>query len=217
MGRKTGLLLSGCGVSDGSEIHEAVLTMFFLDRAGIEIIHMAPDIKFDEINHLTDKKTGSKRNALAEAARIARGNIKNIKDVNPSDFDALIIPGGLGAIKNLSDFAEKGAEAVVHPEVERLILETNRALKPVGAICIAPAVVAKVLSHKNITVTIGTDQVTASKITAMGCSHADCNVDGIVTDKDNKIVTTPAYMLGPGVKDIALGIEKLVNQIVAMI
>jgi len=217
MAKKVGVLLSGCGVFDGAEIHESVLTLLFLDRAGAEIICMAPDMDFQAVNHLTQKQTAEKRNVLTESARIARGNIRNIKDVKASDLDALIIPGGFGAAKNLSDFAAKGADAKVHPEVDRLLKEMSSAGKPVGAICIAPATLAKALSDKKPEVTIGNDVGTASAIEKMGGKHKNCTVDMIHVDKKNKLVTTPAYMLGPGIKDVAEGIEKLVNQVIAMI
>lgn len=218
MAKKIGVLLSGCGVFDGAEIHEAVLTLLTLDRAGAEIICMAPDInQLHVVNHITQEVTGEKRNVLVESARIARGEIRNLKDVPASDLDALIMPGGLGAAKNLSDFAIKGPDASVHPEVKRILQEMVSAGKPVGAICIAPATLTKALSGKKPEVTIGNDQQTASAIEAMGGTHKTCTVDMIHIDQKNKIVTTPAYMLGPGIKDVAVGIEKLVNQIMSMI
>ena len=141
MAKKVGVLLSGCGVFDGAEIHESVLTLLFLNKAGVEIVCMAPDMEFDAVNHLTQKPSGEKRNVLTESARIARGNIRNLKDIKASDLDALILPGGFGAAKNLSDFAVKGPEATVQPEVRRILSEMLSAKKPIGAICIAPATV----------------------------------------------------------------------------
>lgn len=217
MSKKIGVLLSGCGVYDGAEIHESVLTLLALDRAGAEIVCMAPDVEFDVVDHLTRKPANEKRNALTESARIARGQIRNLKDVKASDIDALIIPGGLGAAKNLSDFAMKGAEASVHPEVERILRETAGAGKPVGAMCIAPATLVRALSDKNPEVTIGNDPGKAAVIESMGGKHLACPVEAVHVDEKNKIVTTPAYMLGPGIKDVAEGIEKLVEQIVSMI
>jgi len=217
MAKKVGVLLSGCGVFDGAEIHESVLTLLALDRAGVEIICTAPDMDFEVVNHITQKTSGEKRNVLTESARIARGNIKNLKDVKASDMDALIMPGGFGAAKNLSDVAVKGADATVHPEVLRILREMTAAGKPVGAICIAPATLAKALADKKPEVTIGNDVGTAKKKKKMGGQHKNCSVDMIHVDKKNRLVTTPAYMLGPGIKEIAVGIEKLVNQIVSMI
>ncbi len=216
MGKKIGVLLSGCGVFDGAEIHESVLTLLNLDRAGAEIICMAPDIDFPVVNHITQEPTGETRNVLLEAARIARGEIKDLKDVQAADLDALIMPGGMGAAKNLSDFADKGPEAVVLPEVKRILQDMISAGKPIGAICIAPATLVKALADKNPEVTIGNDINTASALEAMGATHFNCAVDNVHVDEKNRLVTTPAYMLGPGIKEIADGIEKLVNKIVSM-
>lgn len=214
---KIGLLLSGCGLYDGAEIHESVLSLFFLDRAGAEIICMAPDVdQFHVINHLTQEVTGEKRNVLVESARIARGEIRNLKDVHAQDLDALIMPGGFGAAKNLSDFAFNGPEAMVHPEVKRILEEMASARKPVGAICIAPATLTKALSERRPAVTIGNDEGTAKAIAAMGGRHEICKVDEIHYDEKNNLVTTPAYMLGPGIKEVAQGIEKLVAKIVEL-
>lgn len=218
MSKKVGVLLSGCGVFDGSEIHEAVLTLLFLDKAGAAAVCMAPDIdQLHVINHQTQQVTDEKRNVLVESARIARGDITDLQNVNASDIDALIIPGGFGAAKNLSDFALKGRDAAVNPDVDRIINEMASQNKPVGAICIAPATLTKALSDKKPEVTIGNDVSTASAIEAMGGQHIACTVDAIHLDTNNKVVTTPAYMLGPGIKDVAAGIEKLVNQIISMI
>ncbi len=218
MSKKVGVLLSGCGVFDGSEIHEAVLTLLALDRAGAEAVCMAPDMdQLHVINHLTQEQTKEKRNVLVESARIARGKIQNLKNVKSSDLDALIMPGGFGAAKNLSNFAIQGVDARVNPEVKRLLNEMVSAGKPIGAICIAPATLTKALSDKKPQVTIGNDLNTAQAIEKMGGEHKNCTVDMIHVDENNHIVTTPAYMLGPGIKDIAVGIEKLVNKVVSMI
>lgn len=218
MSKKVGVMLSGCGVFDGSEIHESVLTLLALDKAGAEIVCMAPDMdQVHVINHLTQEQVKEKRNVLVESARIARGKIKNLKDVKASDLDALIMPGGMGAAKNLSTFAIQGTDAQVNPEVKRLLNEMVSAGKPVGAICIAPATLTKALSDKKPQVTIGNDLNTAQAIEKMGGGHKNCTVDMIHVDENNNIVTTPAYMLGPGIKDIAVGIEKLVNKVVSMI
>ncbi|MDD2316248.1 MAG: isoprenoid biosynthesis glyoxalase ElbB [Desulfobacterales bacterium] len=214
---KIGVLLSGCGVYDGSEIHEAVLTLLALDRAGAETICMAPDIdQFDVVNHLTGKTQNEKRSVLAESARIARGNIRNLKTVKAADIDGLIIPGGFGAAKNLSNFAVKGKDAEVNPETRRLLKEMQAAGKPIGAICIAPATLTRALAEKSPQVTIGNDPGTAEAIEAMGGVHHNCSVDRIHVDAANKLVTTPAYMLGPGIKEVAVGIEKLVHKVLEL-
>jgi len=214
---RIGVLLSGCGVYDGSEIHEAVLTLLALDRAGARIVCMAPDIdQYHVINHLTQEVSNEKRNVLVESARIARGEIKDIREVKAEDIDGLIIPGGYGAAKNLSDFAFKGAEATVNPDVGRLLSEMVAAGKPVGAICIATATLTRALSDRKPEVTIGTDEGTAAVIEAMGGRHKACSVDMIHVDARNRIVSTPAYMLGPGIKDVAEGIEKLVAKVMEL-
>jgi enhancing lycopene biosynthesis protein 2 len=218
MTKKVGVLLAGCGVFDGSEIHEAVLTLYFLARAGAQAVCMAPDTdQLHVINHLTQQEeAGQTRNVLVESARIARGEIRDLSAVGAAELDALIVPGGFGAAKNLSNFALKGADAEVHPEVNRILNEMTAAQKPVGAICIAPATLTRAVSGRRPEVTIGNDAGTAAAIESMGGRHMNCTVDQIHVDEKNRIVTTPAYMLGPGILDVAAGIEKLVEQIVAM-
>ncbi len=214
MKKKIGVVLSGCGVRDGSEIHEAVLTLLAIDRNGAEAVCMAPDMEFTEVNHLTMKETGARRNVLVEAARISRGNIRNIKDVKAADLDAIIFPGGFGAAKNLCDFAEKGANASIQPDVARLIREMAAAKKPIGAICIAPALIAAALGKEYApAVTIGNDSGTAAAIDQTGSRHVACPVREFVVDKENKIVSTPAYMLANRISEAAEGIEKTVKAV----
>lgn len=218
MRKRVGVLLSGCGVFDGSEIHEAVLTLLALDRSGAEIICAAPDTQqLHVVNHITTEEMNEARNALVESARIARGNILDLKNLDVAAIDALIIPGGYGAVKNLSNFAVKGPQADVHPEVQRILEQMIAGGKPIGAICIAPATLVQALAPYAPEVTIGTDQGTAAAIETMGGRHKPCPVDQIHVDARHKIVTTPAYMLGPGIKDVAVGIEKLVRQVLALI
>lgn len=215
--KKIGVLLSGCGVYDGVEIHEAVITMLAPDRKGAEIVCMAPDIEQHHVvNHLNGEATDEKRNVLVESARIARGNIKNLKHVDATDIDGLIMPGGFGAAKNLSDFAIKGKNADVNPDVARIVNKMVDAGKPVGAICISPAVPAKILEDKNPEMTIENDIGTADAIEGMGGVHVACTVDNIHIDHTNKLITTPAYMIGPGIKDVAVGIEKLVDELLKL-
>ena len=218
MGKRVGVLLSGCGVFDGAEIHEAVLTLLALDRNGAGIVCAAPDMpQLHVVNHMTTEEMNESRNVLIESARIARGNIIDLKHLIVDDIDALIIPGGYGAAKNLSNFAVKGPQAEVHPQVQRVLEQMLAAGKPIGAICIAPATLTKALAQHEPEVTIGMDEGTASAIESMGGRHRVCQVDQIHVDTRHKIVTTPAYMLGPGIKDVAEGIEKLVAQVLAMI
>jgi len=217
---KVGVLLSGSGVNDGSEIHESVLTMLFLDRSDTEIILMAPNIdQMHVINHYTGQEMDEFRNVLVESARIARGNIKDMAEISGDDLDALIIPGGFGVAKNLSDYAMSGAECSINPDVYRLISEMILLKKPIGAICIAPAMMAKILAEQNqsATMTIGKDKTTAKDIEDMGSSHKECLVEEIVIDEVNNIVTTPAYMDAKNISEAAAGIEKLVKQIILMV
>jgi enhancing lycopene biosynthesis protein 2 len=217
MAKKVGVLLSGCGVFDGSEIHEAVLTLLYLDQAGAEVLCMAPDMdQLHVIDHTTQAQVDQKRNVLAESARIARGAIVDLATVTAAQLDALIVPGGFGAAKNLSDFAVKGPSAAVHPEVQRILDEMLAAKKCIGALCIAPATLARALGAHHPELTIGNDMGTAAAIETMGGRHHACGVGDIHVDTAHKIVTTPAYMLGPDIKDIAVGIEKLVKKVVEL-
>ena len=217
---KVGVLLSGSGVNDGSEIHESVLTMLFLDRLRAETIMMAPNIdQMHVINHYTGQEMDEYRNVLVESARIARGNIKDMAEIRGDDLNAIIIPGGLGATKNLSDFAMSGSECSVNPDVYRIVVEMILAKKPIGAICIAPAIMAKILSEQSLSgkLTIGDDKATLEHIVAMGSEHQNCSSEEIAIDNENKIVTTPAYMNAKSISEAAKGIERLVGQVVSMV
>jgi len=211
---RVGVCLSGCGMHDGSEVHEATLTLLFLDKAGAEIVCLAPDIdQCDVINHITGRPENGKRRVIAEAARIARGNIRDIKQVTAGDLDALIFPGGVGAAKNLTDYYSKGADLTVEPEVARLVTEMHAAGKPLGFICISPVIGAKVLGAA---VTFGSDRDTAAAIVKMGGTHAERPVGEIMFDEKNRVVSTPAYMMTSRIAEIAVGIEKLVNKVLAL-
>ncbi len=211
---KVGVVLSGCGVYDGSEIHEATLVLYFLDRAGVEIVCMAPNMEqLHVIDHTTGTPTEERRNVFVESARIARGEIRDLATVTARELDALIFPGGFGAAKNLCDFAVSGPDCKVHPEVKRLIEEMHAVKKPQGFICIAPVLAARVLGAHGPRLTIGNDAATAQALTALGAVHVTAAVDEIVVCKQNNIVTTPAYMLGPTISHVARGIEKLVDTI----
>jgi enhancing lycopene biosynthesis protein 2 len=217
--RKIGVLLSGCGVMDGSEIHEATLTLYFLDKQGAEIVCMAPNKdQLDVINHIAGNPVQERRNVMIEAARIARGKIQDVKAVKTEELDAIIIPGGSGAAKNLCTFANDGANCRIDEGVAVLLREMHRAHKPIGALCIAPAVIAKLFGGEfSPEITIGTDPKTASALEKMGASHKQAKVDEIVVDAKNKIVTTPCYMLAQSIKEVGAGVEKLVAKIIEMI
>jgi len=216
--KKIGVLLSGCGVMDGSEIHEATLTLYFLDKQGAEIICMAPDKdQFDVVNHIQGKPTGEKRNVLLEAERIARGKITDVKKIKAGEIDAIIIPGGFGAAKNLCTFAKDGPECRVDESVAELLKEMHRQKKPIGALCIAPTVIARLFGGELAPeITIGTDAGTASALEKMGAKHKRAEVDEIVVDDRNKIVTTPCYMMAQSIKQVGDGAERLVAKIMEM-
>lgn len=210
-----GVVLSGCGFLDGSEIHEATLTLMHLDRAGAKIVCMAPDEeKIEVIDHFKKEPTGENRNVLAESGRIARTEIRNIADVQASELDALIFPGGFGAAKNLCSWAVEGPDCSVNEDVQRLILDMHDQDKPQGFICIAPVLAARVLGSKGPKLTIGNDPGTAAAIEQCGAAHVDCPVDDAIFDEKHKVATTPAYMLGPSISYVEKGIGKLVDQVV---
>lgn len=214
--KKIAIVLSGCGVYDGSEIHEAIMSMLTVDQAGAQYELFAPDInQAHVINHLTGKQSEETRNVLVESARIARGKIKNLKDFSPAYFDALLFPGGFGAAKNLSDYASKEAAMKVNADVEKAIRSMHEAGKPIGALCIAPVLLAKVISGCNVT--IGNDKDTARHIEQMNSNHSNTNATGIVIDEKNKLVTTPCYMLGTRISEIYEGAKKVVGALLSMI
>ena len=221
MSKKVAVCLSGCGFLDGAEIHEAVFTLLALDQAGAQVLCCAPDIpQADVMDHLGKHPArGQSREVLIESARIARGDIRSLAGVKASDIDALIFPGGFGAAKNLCTFAADGPECKVNPEVERLVAEMLEAGKPIGAICIAPALIARILGRKDLhpELTIGNDAGTAGALGQMGARHQDCPVTDVVVDQKLKVVTTPAYMLGPGPKDVFAGIEKCVREVLRLV
>ncbi|MEZ4484444.1 MAG: isoprenoid biosynthesis glyoxalase ElbB [Syntrophotaleaceae bacterium] len=217
---RVGVVLSGCGVYDGSEIHEAVLSLLAIVKSGAEAVCMAPDMEqMHVMNHFSGQvEEGASRNVLVESARIARGHILDLATVKADDIDALVLPGGYGAAKNLCDFAAKGAKCRVHPQVQRLVQEMLDAGKPLAAICIAPALLAGILGGKTpaAKLTIGTDADTAAALDSMGVEHVPCPVDDIVVDEQRKIVTTPAYMLADNIAQVAAGIEKAVRRMLEL-
>jgi enhancing lycopene biosynthesis protein 2 len=213
--RKFAVVLAGCGVYDGAEIHEAVMTMYAIDRSGSTYEVFAPDApQHHVVNHLTGKPTDEKRNVLTEAARIARGNIRPLKEFNSDEFDILIFPGGFGVAKNLCSFAFDGANCSVNPDVEKAVLAMHKAGKPIGALCIAPVLLAKILG--DVTLTIGQDPGTAAAVTVMGATHKPTGHREVIIDKKNKIVTSPCYMLDASITDIAEGALNAVNALLAL-
>ncbi|HWH87245.1 MAG TPA: isoprenoid biosynthesis glyoxalase ElbB [Pseudomonas sp.] len=216
MSKKVAVILSGSGVYDGAEIQESVITLLRLDQRGAQVQCFAPNIaQLHVINHLTGEEMPESRNVLVESARIARGNVKDLRDADVEDFDALIVPGGFGAAKNLSNFAIEGASCTVQPEVLALAEAFAEAGKPVGLICISPALAAKIYGP-GVTCTIGNDADTAAAMNKMGATHEECAVTEIVEDKARKLVTTPAYMLAQTISEAASGINKLVDRVLEL-
>lgn len=213
---KIAVLLSGCGVFDGAEIHEAVLTMLAIQRAGSTYQCFAPDMdQYHVINHMTGDEMDEKRNVMVEASRIARGDIKALSDYKAADYDALILPGGFGAAKNLSTFAIDGPDCTVNADVEAALKTTRTAGKPIGALCISPAVLAKVFGDVNVT--IGQDEGVAGAIETLGCTHTCTDHGDIIIDAAAKVVTTPCYMLDANIAQIADGAEACVKEVLNLI
>ncbi|WP_312935251.1 isoprenoid biosynthesis glyoxalase ElbB [Pseudomonas sp.] len=213
MTKKVAVILSGCGVYDGAEIHESVITLLRLDQRGAQVQCFAPDVaQMHVINHVTGEEMPETRNVLVESARIARGEVKDVREARVEDFDALIVPGGFGAAKNLSDFAVKGIDCTLNPDVLRLAEAFAAASKPVGLICISPALAAKIYGP-GVVCTIGNDPDTSEAVVKMGGTHEECDVHDIVEDVQRKLVTTPAYMVATNISDAASGIYKLVDRV----
>ena len=213
---KAAVVLAGCGVFDGAEIHEAVMTLYAIDRIGDTYQIFAPNVKQHHvINHITGELMSEARNVLTEAARIARGKIKALTEYRVNDFDALIFPGGFGVAKNLCTYAVDGTDCHVDRVVEAAIRDTHKAGKPIGALCISPVLITKVLG--DVTVTIGNDTSTASDITALGGRHEIKRHGEVSIDKKNRIVTTPAYMLNATITEIAHDAEEVIKAIKEMV
>lgn len=216
MSKRVAVILAGSGVYDGSEIYESTITLLRLSQQNADVQCFAPDIEqMHVINHLTGDVMPESRNVLVEAARLARGDIKALSQAKQENFDALIIPGGFGVAKNLSDFALTGQDLTVNDEVLAFSQAMHKAGKPIGLMCIAPVLTAAIFGANTLT-TIGHDEDTASAIQATGAQHQSCTVDNIVIDESKKLVTTPAYMLANSLAEAAEGINKLVDQVLAM-
>lgn len=214
--KKIAVILSGCGVFDGAEIHEAVLTLLNIELQGASYQCFAPNIdQHHVINHITGEEIPEKRNVLVESARIARGEIKDLKELNISEFDALALPGGFGAAKNLCDFALKGADCEINEDVANACRAFADAQKPAAYICIAPAIIPQVYAAGTLA-TIGNDLDTANGVNALGAAHQNCAVDDIIIDESAKVISTPAYMLATNIREAASGIEKAIAQLVKM-
>ena len=215
---KVAVILSGCGLLDGSEIHEATCTLLNLDKQGVIYQCFAPNKEQAKVvNHFTREiEEGEQRNILVESARIARGNIKDLRDFNTIDFDAVIFPGGSGAVNNLSNFGSMGASCQIDNDVAQIITDCFESKMPIGAICIAPVLLACVLGKYGVTLTIGTSEKSIEAIEQTGAKHKKCSAIDVVVDKENLLVTTPAYMLAKSIKEVDAGIAKLVEEIVKL-
>ncbi len=214
--KKIAVVLSGSGVFDGAEIHEATMTLYSIMKNGAEYEIFAPDIyQHHVINHITGEEMNEKRNVLIESARIARGDIKPLVEFEDENFDAIIFPGGFGVAKNLSNFAFQGANSTVHSEVEKVILDMVRASKPIGALCISPAIMANVLEGAELT--IGSDKDTAEAVEKMGATHKTTTHGEVVVDEKYKLVTTPCYMLDATILHIADGANNVVKTMMNML
>ncbi|MCF8377960.1 MAG: isoprenoid biosynthesis glyoxalase ElbB [Bacteroidales bacterium] len=213
--KKIAVVLSGCGVYDGAEIHEATLSLYAISKLGCEYEIFAPDInQHHVINHLTGEEMNETRNVLIESARIARGKIKSLSEFDAVEFDGLLFPGGFGAAKNLSDWAFKGPDGDVIPEVKKAISSAHGKKIPIGALCISPVLIAKVL--KGVNLTIGSDQSTAEGIKKAGAKHTYTSHGEVVADPDYKVVTTPCYMLDATIAQIGEGAENVVKTMMEM-
>ncbi|MEW6430627.1 MAG: isoprenoid biosynthesis glyoxalase ElbB [Myxococcota bacterium] len=218
MTKKTvGVVLSGCGFLDGAEIHEATLTLLSLDRRGVKVVPLAPDVEqMHVVDHVKKAPVEGRRRVMQEAARITRGDIRDLATVKASELDALIFPGGYGAAKNLCTWAVDGVGMKVNGDVERLIREMHAAKKPLGFICIAPVIAARVLGH-GVRLTVGDAADDAAKgIEAFGARHVARAVEEIEVDPAFKVVSTPAYMLGPSIAPVSQGIDRLVGAVLEL-
>lgn len=216
MNKKVAVILSGCGVYDGAEIHESVLTLLRLDQRGAVVQCFAPNVtQLHVVDHYSGDEMDETRNVLVESARIARGQIKDVKELHVGDFDAVILPGGFGVAKNLSDFVVSGANCSVQADVLSATQAFVKAGKPVGLMCIAPALAAKIFGA-GVICTIGKDHDTAAALVQMGAEHHECEVSDIVEDAQHKLVTTPAYMLAQSISEAAAGINKLVDRVLEL-
>lgn len=214
---KAAVVLAGCGYLDGAEIREATLSLLYLDQQGVKATCYAPDIpQSDVINHLKSEEVHAQRNVREEAARIARGAVEALPALNASEYDLLVLPGGFGVAKTLSDFAAKGADCEIHADYAAAIEAFYAAEKPIVAICIAPAILAGVLHHKGIHVTIGDDASTASAIEAFGNVHHISPTSEAVVDEQHKVISCSAYMREDPIAEVAKGIESAIHAAVRM-
>ncbi len=215
MTQNVAVLLAGCGVYDGSEIQEVVLALLALHKQGASVRCFAPNIsQMHVIDHVTGNAVDDSRNVMVEAARIVRGTVADLSEYKANAFDALVLPGGFGAAKNLSDFAVKGADCTVNEQVAKAVLSTNEAGKVIGAMCIAPVILARLIP--GVTITLGDDGDAAKGAEKMGANHKVASHGEVVVDHANKVVTTPAYMLDANISQIEEGASALIKKVLSM-
>jgi enhancing lycopene biosynthesis protein 2 len=210
--KKFAVILAGCGVYDGSEIHEATLSLYAIKKQGADYEIFAPDIdQHHVINHITGEEIAQKRNVLVESARIARGKIKPLSEFSAEAFDAILFPGGFGAAKNLCTFAFDGPNCKVNSDVEKAVKAMHQAGKPIGALCISPVMIASILG--DVELTIGQDKETSAAIEMMGATHKQASHGEVIIDTRHNVFTTPCYMLDADIKQIGDGAENIVRVI----
>ncbi|MBU2590965.1 MAG: isoprenoid biosynthesis glyoxalase ElbB [Nitrospinota bacterium] len=225
--KKVAVVLSGCGVYDGSEIQEAVITMLEIRKNGAEYQCFAPDKEhFHIINHLTGEEMPEKRNILIEAARIARGDIKPLSELRGKDYDAIVIPGGFGSAKNLTRWGIDGPKGDIDPDIKRVLIEAVEAGIPTGLLCMSPVIMAKALegTGRSVRLTVGTTEekspydidAISNGIDSVGARSAMCPVRKFVIDEENKVITTPAYMMEANIEEVAEGISRAVSKLLSL-
>ena len=215
--KKVAVVLSGCGVRDGSEIQEAVLSLLAIRQLGAEYVCFAPDTYQPfTVDHASGKQVAEKRSVLSEAGRIARGKILPLSELNPKAFDAIFLPGGFGVAINLSDYGEKNVDCTVNPDLKKIILEFAALKKPIGASCLAPIVLAKIFQGKEkVRITLGTDQTSFDELQSLGMLPEKCSPQEMISDDKAKVYTTPAYMEKADIAQIYEGINKVIKKIVS--
>jgi enhancing lycopene biosynthesis protein 2 len=216
--KQIGVILAGCGIYDGSETHEAVLTLLSIDNAGATAVCFAPDIEqYQVIDHRTGEVVpDERRNVLVESARLVRGKVFDLTTIDSSKLDALILPGGYGAAKNLCDYALRGTDFEVLPSVASAIAAFRREDKPIGFICVAPVIAARIFGSEHVELTIGNNRKTADDIESFGARNIEKGAEEIVVSSTGKIVSTPAYMIGTSIRHVAKGIDALVRKVIEL-
>jgi len=210
------VVLCGSGYKDGSEIRESVLTLLALSHQGAHFTCFAcDDFQYDVVNCLTGETVANeKRHMLIESARIARGDVRPLTELNVKNFDGIIFPGGFGAAKNLCTFAFHGSSGSVRADVQSILDSFYQSKKPIGAICIAPAILALAFRNKGLTLTVGAAGETADEIIKLGHKHQACRADECVVDRTHRMATCPAYMYDDApLADIYRGIEGVVKAV----